>query len=117
MEESSEQKYDRIQRDIQSAILKNYPNPERIGCRGKVVVELFAKNPDRITAEDDVNPQSDWYHITHCSPCYAEFLELRSAFRVQSVQRRFTRRSIIATSLAGCAGGLGWLVWQRNQPR
>ena len=50
MEESSEQKYDRIQREIQSAILKNYPNPERIGCRGKAVVEPFAKNPDRITA-------------------------------------------------------------------
>jgi hypothetical protein len=117
MDESPLEKYNRIQRDIQAAILKNYPNPERKGCPGRSVVDAFASSPERITADDDANPESEWFHVTHCSPCYAEFLDSRNAFRRRRVQERLTRRTIIAASTALCAGGLGWLVWQRNQPR
>jgi hypothetical protein len=117
MGESSQQKYSRIQRDIQSAILENYPNPDRNGCPGRPVVEGFARNPEQITADDDVNPESNWYHITHCSPCYAEFLELRTAFRKQRIQQRSTRRAIIRTALVVIAGGVGWFVVDRDRPR
>jgi len=115
MAESSEQKYDRLQREIQDAVLKGFPNPERKGCPGRTVVENYAKNPDQITAGDDVNPASQWYHITHCSPCYAEFLDLRTEYRVKRVRARMTRRTAILSSLAG-AGEAGWLL-SRNRTR
>jgi hypothetical protein len=115
MEESSEQKYDRLQRELQNAILKGFPNPERKGCPGRAVVESYAKNPDQITVADDVNTESKWYHITHCSPCYAEFLELRTAYRVKRVRARFTRRTAILSSLVA-TGAAGWLL-SRNRTR
>lgn len=81
MNESSEEKYRRLQAEIQSAILRNYPNPDRQGCPGDATVRNLAANPDSIKAEDEADEQSAWYHITHCSPCYASFLELRDAGR------------------------------------
>ena len=87
MDETPEQKYARLQREIQNAILSEYPNPERRGCPGRTVVESFAKNPDQITVEEDRNPDSKWYHITHCSPCYAEFLELRDGLSGEASAR------------------------------
>jgi hypothetical protein len=115
MDESPEQKYDRLQREIQTAILKGFPNPERMGCPGRAVLESYAKNPDQITVEDDMNTESKWYHVTHCSPCYAEFLELRTAFRVKRVRARMTRRAAILSSF----GGLGLAGWffARNRTR
>jgi len=79
MSESTEEKYRRLQREIQGAILRNYPNPNRQGCPGDASVRSLAANPDSIKAEDDADEQGAWYHITHCSPCYASFLELRDA--------------------------------------
>lgn len=117
MGESSEQKYSRIQRDIQAAILKNYPNPERKGCPGAAVVEGLAANPDGITAKDEANPKSVWYHVAHCSPCYADFLDARAAYRRKAVRQRITRRSIIASCLVAAAAGAGWVIVARDQPR
>ena len=81
MNESLEEKYCRLQSEIQRAILQNYPNLERRACPGDAVLRDIAANPDSIKAEDDANADSVWYHITHCSPCYASFLELRNAGR------------------------------------
>jgi len=115
MDETPEQKYDRLQREIQNAILSEYPNPERKGCPGREAVESFAKNPDQITVADDRNTESKWYHITHCSPCYAEFLELRTAYRVKRARARTTRRAAILSSVGG-VGVAGWLL-SRNRTR
>ena len=81
MNESPEEKYCRLQSEIQRGILQGYPNPERRGCPGDVAVRNLATNPDSITNEDEANEQGAWYHITHCSPCYASFLELRNTGR------------------------------------
>jgi hypothetical protein len=113
MEESSEQKYDRLQREIQTEILKGFPNPERKGCPGRTAIQRVAKDPDHITVEDDADPKSTWYHITHCSPCYAEFLELRTAYRVERAKARLTRRAAIFASL-GVVGISGWLLSQNR---
>jgi hypothetical protein len=117
MAESSEEKYNRIQRDIQTAILKNYPNPERKGCLGAAVIKGLAANPDGVTAEDDVNPESAWHHVTHCSPCYAEFLDARAEYRREAVRRRTTRRSIVVSCLVAAAAGAGWVIVERDRPR
>jgi hypothetical protein len=81
MNESPEQKYDRLQGEIQRAILHSYPNPQRQGCPGEGTIRNFAANPDSIMTEDETDEHGEWYHITHCSPCYASFLELRNAGR------------------------------------
>src|ERR1035438_2803054 len=81
MNESTEEKYRRLQREIQGAILRNYPNPKRQGCPGDATVRTLAEKPDSIKAEDEADEQGAWYHITHCSPCYTSFLELRNAGR------------------------------------
>ena len=87
MNESTEEKYRRLQREIQGAILRNYPNPDRQGCPGDATVRNLAANPDSIKAQDEAHEQGAWYHITHCSPCYAAFLELRDAGRAARHER------------------------------
>jgi hypothetical protein len=81
MNESPEEKYRRLQGDIQRGILQGYPNPERRGCPADAAVRDLALNPDSITDEDETNESGVWYHVAHCSPCYAIFLELRGAGR------------------------------------
>ncbi len=81
MKDSPEEKYDRLQGEIQRAILQSYPNSQRQGCPSDATVRNFATNPDTIKAEDEADESGEWHHITHCSPCYARFLELRSAGR------------------------------------
>jgi hypothetical protein len=49
MNESPEEKYCRLQNEIQRGILRGYPNPERCGCPGDAVVRNLAANPDTIT--------------------------------------------------------------------
>ena len=81
MNEFLDKKYTRLQSEIQRAILRSYPNPERLGCPGDATIRELAANPDSIKVDDETNNQSAWHHITHCSPCYASFLELRNAGR------------------------------------
>ena len=109
MSESTEEKYRRLQREIQGAILRNYPNPKRQGCPGDATVRNLAENPDGIKAEDEADEQGAWYHITHCSPCYMRFLELREAGRAD----RDERESIAAASPAvrPRRGWRRWLDW------
>lgn len=84
MSERPEDKYRRLQSEVQRAILRSYPNPDRRGCPDESTINSLAMNPDRITAEDENDEKSAWNHITHCSPCYASFLEFRKASRGDS---------------------------------
>lgn len=74
--ETAEQKYDRLSRLLQGVILRAYPNPNRIDCPGDAAIEEVAR---RLIADDADNMEDNpaYDHIMHCSPCYAEFLELR----------------------------------------
>jgi hypothetical protein len=114
MDESPEQKYSRLQSEIQGAILSNYPNPERQGCPGEATIQGFAKNPDSITVEDETDELSAWYHVTHCSPCYASFLQMRDAERAKNERQRITRRAVFATCFSAGVAGVGWIVWRRS---
>jgi hypothetical protein len=62
---------------LQQAILRNYPNPERKGCPDASILEGIARQ--RLPHEDP-----HWQHVSHCSPCYGEFLNLRKGFREKS---------------------------------
>lgn len=93
MDETTEQKFDRISRAVQESILRNYPNPERKGCPGDDVVREVAERTDLKT--DDV-----WEHITHCSPCYATFLEFKKEIRHNKAIRRRTAIGLLAAAAA-----------------
>jgi hypothetical protein len=81
MAETPEEKYNRIAAAVRRTILENFPNPDRVGCPGDGKVREVASR--RTILEDD-----DWQHITHCSPCYAEFLEVKEEVRRSGTRAR-----------------------------
>jgi hypothetical protein len=83
-EESPESKFDRLKKQLQDSILRDYPNPERKGCPGGAVLQELAERPLDRAVEADPH----WQHITHCSECYREFLAFNNAFRQQAKTRR-----------------------------
>ena len=109
MPESPEEQFQYIADRIKESILKGFPNPSRIGCPGEERIKEVAV---RSTLIKDVH----WEHITHCSECYAEFIQhkdsLRQEHRHYSIRRRysFIIVSVIACVCAllyGLAGGNG----------
>lgn len=78
---------------LQEAVLRHYPNPERIGCPGSEVLKQVAR-------EQQPYESPHWEHIQHCSPCYKEFLDFRRAFkRQQATARRLKWAGAIAAML------------------
>lgn len=106
MPESPEQISNEIQDLLQQAVLNDYPNPERKGCVGEHVVREVAAR--QMPVRD-----SAWEHITHCSPCYREFLGFRA--ELAGARRRLVRRNriVLATALAA-ASIAGILIWTRG---
>lgn len=94
-EESSHAHFDRLKKQLQDTILRDYPNPERRGCPGGAALHTLARRPLDYSLEGSPN----WQHITHCSECYREFLDFRAAIkRRQKVQRvggAFTLAAVI----------------------
>src|SRR4051794_38348966 len=106
-EETPKEKYDRLQRVIQSEILTAYPNPTRKDCPGDAVVKQVAERKDVTTDEP-------WEHITHCSPCYTEFLAYKDAFRERDKKRKtWFRYQMIAAACLVVAAAVVPLVWNR----
>lgn len=108
--ESPEQRYDRLQQTIQESILRDYPNPERKGCPGSETIRALAA--DRLTRETS----AEWEHVTHCSPCYREYLNSIEELRQK---RRRRNRVVLAGGIAGlCVLGLAvWrLAWTPTVP-
>jgi hypothetical protein len=91
---------------IEQLLLTAYPNPERKGCPGRDVLEhLASKERD---AEDP-----HWYHVWHCSPCYADFKEMRDARWEQerTQQRSRARLPWIAAAAAVIVAAIVGMVW------
>jgi|ERR1035441_5230136 hypothetical protein len=93
MPESPEEYFRRISDRVEDLILTAYPNPNRIGCPGE-------KRVKEVAARSTLIKDEDWEHITHCSPCYAEFIEHKKENRRQAATRRM-RRSILIAAIAG----------------
>src|SRR5689334_15487046 len=94
-EGSPEARFDRLKKQLQDSILRDYPNPERKGCPGGAVLKELAERPLDQSVESDPH----WHHITHCSECYREFLDLNNSYR-QSVKLRRARVAWGAAALA-----------------
>jgi hypothetical protein len=94
-EESSDTQYERLKHQLQQTILTEYPNPERKGCPGEALLRgLAARYLDESVPEDP-----NWHHVTHCSPCYQEFLDIRS----QAKHAAKTKKVGIAAGLVAAA--------------
>jgi hypothetical protein len=81
--EAPDKKWSRLQAQVQEGIAKAYPNPDRQGCPSQEVIVDLAKLSARFDDSIEKNPQ--WQHVTHCSPCYTQYLE---EFQIQRNQKR-----------------------------
>jgi hypothetical protein len=109
-EESPEAKYDRLKRQLQDSILSEYPNPERKGCPGDAVIRSLAARASDESVEKDPN----WHHVTHCSECYREFLDLRLKLKSEAKRRaRLVGWGVVAAVVA-LAAGLFFVFEQRK---
>ncbi len=115
-DESFDAEFERVKRQLQDAILRDYPNPERKGCPGDAALKELAAGPfDEAALES--NPH--WQHVTHCSECYCEFLEFRADVKREAQARRI-RSWLLAALLVLCVVGafFGVREFQRtNRPR
>lgn len=110
-DESSDAQYERLKRQLQQTILTEYPNPERKGCPGETVVRGLAAR----YLDDSVESDPNWQHITHCSPCYAEFLGYRAEMKRAARTKRLGVGAGLAAVAAVLIGGV-WYITQRPGP-
>jgi len=110
--DSADQIFEEFQDIVQQGILRGFPNAERNGCPGSAVLEELANRPQ---------PRRDvgWEHVTHCSPCYREFLDIRTQVKQRrELERRraLWRRVAVAASmiLLGGSAIATYEVLQRN---
>src|SRR5437899_11161996 len=76
-------------------LLKDFPNPERIGCPGADVLKKIASH------EMPLSEAEKWLgHLGSCSPCYADFNRLQTAHESRQ------RRMVLAVA-AGILLGVG----------
>ena len=71
--ETPEQKWKRVQSQVQDGVLNAYPNPERQGCPDSAGILALAIRA--VQFDDTIEDDPQWKHVTHCSPCYAQYLE------------------------------------------
>jgi hypothetical protein len=109
-EESPDARYERLKKQLQDAILNDYPNPERRGCPGDVIVKHLAERP----LDDDLEGDPQWQHVTHCSECYREFLAFRAAGGRRLPARNVRVAWVVAAAAVVLAAGVALFVSKRG---
>ena len=61
-----------------------FPNPERVGCPGREVISAIAGHRMPLS-----EAQTYLDHLTACSPCYRDFLELQAKYRKRRARMIF----------------------------
>ena len=80
---------ERVRKELQESALREFPNPERIGCPDPETLGGMSRRIIQMT-------QDQLHHVTHCSPCFQTFLAIRQEMR----QRRIVRFRIAAVACA-----------------
>ena len=106
-EESPHARFDRLKKQLQDSILRDYPNPEREGCPGNAAVRELAHRPLDYSLEGSPN----WQHLTHCSECYREFLDIRAGMK----QRKKAQRVGIGLGVAAGIIAVGAIIILGNR--
>jgi hypothetical protein len=86
---------------LNRGLLKEFPNPDRVGCPGSDVLQRIASRGMPLSEADK------WLdHLGSCSPCYRDFLQFQAAHRTQR------RRNLlaIAASILIVASLASWAV-------
>jgi len=81
--------FDRVRKELQESALREFPNPERVGCPDAETLAGMSRRIIQMT-------QEQLHHVTHCSPCFQTFLAIRQEMR----QRRVVRIRIAAVACA-----------------
>ena len=99
-----------VKRVLQEAVLRNYPNPDRVGCPGANAVRELARV---------ARPFEDahWEHVSHCSPCYLEFLEYRAVALDARKRRRALRVGFAAVAAVVLVGISVYVILQVRSPQ
>jgi len=94
---------------LTQGLSREFPNPQRIGCPDSAVLRGIAFRKLRLPEVDR------WLvHLSSCSPCYQEFVELR---KEAASQRRRTQAWIaVAAILIIAVGGLLWMRIHHSVP-
>jgi hypothetical protein len=111
--ESFDAQFDRVKRQLQDAILTDYPNPERRGCQGDAVLTELARGP----LDEGLENNPNWHHVTHCSECYREFLGLRAEVRREARAARIRKTALVAALLVLAFTGGFWGLREFQQTR
>jgi hypothetical protein len=90
---------ERVRKELQAAALREFPNPERVGCPEPGVLDDMSRRKMEMT-------QAQLHHITHCSPCFQTFLSIREEMR-----KRQALRFRIAASAGAVVIGVGVIVY------
>ena len=98
-DESPHAHFDKLKKQLQDAILRDYPNPERRGCPGNSVLHVLASRP----LDDSMEGDPNWQHVTHCSECYLEFLDFRAGMKRRQKQRRVGIGLAVAAAVVAVA--------------
>ena len=87
-------------------LLKEFPNPERIGCPDSEVLRGIAFHKVPLA---EAEPWLD--HLTSCSPCYRDFSQFRAAYEL----RRKRTLLAVAPSILIVASIAGWALAHRHE--
>ena len=102
----SERDEKRILDALGRGLLKEFPNPERVGCPGSDVLRRMASH------EMPLPEAEKWLdHLTSCSPCYRDFSELQAVYR----HRRMQTILAIAASILVVVGVAGWALFFKQK--
>jgi hypothetical protein len=74
MSRTSEQHWNRLQREFRRAVWAEYPNPGRKDCPGTDALRDLAEG---IVLRQNLRRDPRWKHAIQCGPCYEEYLTLR----------------------------------------
>src|SRR5215831_4463774 len=100
-----------VKRVLQEALLRNYPNPDRKGCRGTDILREMA-------AQEFPDEHPFWnQHVSECSPCYREFLDLQREIGDRESRNRRNTRLAIAAGLVLIIGATSIYLSRRAADR
>jgi len=82
-------------------LLREFPNPERVGCPPSEVLKGMASHRVPLAEAEK------WLdHLSSCSPCYRDFSQFQKAYQL----RRKRTLLAIAASVLVCASLGGWVL-------
>lgn len=88
-----------MRKELQASALREFPNPDRVGCPDPALLDAISRRKTEMT-------QEQLHHVTHCSPCFQTFLSIR-----EEVRKRRAIRFRIAVAACAAAIAVGTIIY------